>query len=139
MTDTELFAQLVGQYAAAYRPPDQPPLVIQQHDDTSIRDGATYPEVWLPGVYALYDHDGTLFYVGVSERPSDRAATHRGTARYHGARPAPRIDLVTVTEDRHRKFLEAFLQFMIPDYQGRWDAWKQREQALVAAKAAAAP
>ena len=129
-TDAELFAELVQQYAANYRHPEQPPFTIRHHDLDSIHDSTRYPEVSRTGVYAHYDHDGTLYYIGESRDPSGRTWTHQKEARVTNRRPPPRIDLITVPEVWERLSLEDFLQRKVPDYPGRWKAWAEREDRL---------
>jgi len=127
-TDAEIFGELVQQYAATYRHPMLPPFTSRQHDTTSIHDSMRYPEVLRPGVYAHYDHEGTLIYIGESSSPSNRTWTHHQGVLAAKRRPPPRIDLITVTEPWERFSLEKFLQCKFPNYTGRWNAWAERER-----------
>jgi hypothetical protein len=127
-SDAELFVKLVQQYAATYRHPNLPAFNICEYSGDSIHDSVRYQDVLKPGVYALYDHEGTLIYIGESGNPSNRNWTHQSEAQKGGRRAAPRIDLVTVADAFERFSLEKFLQSRFPDYQGRWDAWVERER-----------
>ncbi len=118
--DAEIFAELVQQYAATCRHPNLPPFTSHQHNAESIHDSARYPEVLRPGVYAHYDHEGTLIYVGESGNPLNRNWKHHRDALAGGRRPPPRIDLITIAEPWERFSLEKFLQCKFLNYQGRW-------------------
>jgi hypothetical protein len=126
--DAETLAELVHQYAATYRHPNLPPFTIYQCSAASIHDSTRCPDVLRPGVYAHYDHEGTLIYIGESGNPSTRNWEHERNALANKRRPPPRIDLITVAEPWERFSLETFLQCKFPNYQGRWDAWVERER-----------
>ena len=129
--DAAIFDELVQQYATTYRHPDLPPFSSHQHDIVSIHDDVRYPEVLKPGVYALYDHEGTLFYIGESSSPSRRTYDHKRDACKNNQRPPQHIHLITVTEPWERFSLEQFLQSKFqskfPNFRGRWDEWVKRE------------
>lgn len=129
-SDSDIFVELVQQYMKKYRHPDLPPFTSHSHDNASIHDSIRYPDVLRPGVYAQYDHDGTLIYIGESNNPSNRCSQHHRQAVASGRRPPPRIDLISVVEPWERFSLEKFLQCRFPNYRARWDAWTEREHKV---------
>lgn len=128
MSEPRLTAKLIEWYLADYRNPDLPRFTTYRHDRNSIFDWRQHPEVNRPAVYVHYDDEDRLFYIGSSWCPCQR---HDGHFRYgvkaQYDRPA-RIDVIDVTYPWEINSLETFLQAEFPNYEGHYNAWKERQE-----------
>jgi hypothetical protein len=132
VTDSDLFQSLVREYATRYHLSN---INIYSHTDDSIHNSALHPEVILCGVYAHYDHDGTLINIGESNNVSRRTREHQRTARTKGCRPIQSFHLVIVEHPWERFSLEKYLHDKVPSFQGRWWDWVKREGLLSSSEA----